>query len=102
MLKADPRCHGLACEVARRAIDYMEISDSPDTKSQSQVTDRYCATGMSLFVRAVPATSPTNELYNACASSFRTKQWIGSSARPNRQTVTHSVQAFESGLVATQ
>jgi hypothetical protein len=76
----------------------MKISDAPRTKTQFQVTDRYCATGMSLSIRAVPATSPTNELYNACASSFRTKQWNGPSARPNRQTVTHSVEGFESGV----
>jgi hypothetical protein len=54
---------------------------------------------MSLYSRAVP-TSPTNELHNAFASSFGTKQWVGTSARPNRQTVAHDIQSFESGLVA--
>lgn len=61
-----------------------------------------CVTDMSLSFRAVPATSPTDEMHNACTSSFRAKQWNGSSARPNMQTVTHSVQHFESRLATAQ
>ena len=102
-LKSEPRCHGLARELAQHSIDSVKIRRTRKPYPTCLPIFRCCATAMSLFIRAVPATSPTDGLHNACTSSFRTRN-NGLEPRPVRAGTpfTRAAQISESRLVATR